>query len=261
MRLVEGYGALLLEKPVKTLAVADLHLGFEEELRSKGVRVPLQSIKIVEELVSVIKSTGAKRLVVVGDLKHNVQGPSRLEYEVLPRFVKPVKRLVEELIILPGNHDGKIEKVLTGHATLCRADGFVVEEESVGFTHGHVKPSIHVASMDFIVTGHLHPVLKIGRGGSSVRMGVWLKIRGDRRKLFTKLFKTDAPQASSEVSLIIMPSFNKIMQGRSVTELSQSSLTRGPLLRSGAFHLEEAEVIGLDGAFLGTLADLRRLVS
>ncbi|MEM0348814.1 MAG: metallophosphoesterase family protein [Candidatus Caldarchaeum sp.] len=261
MKLVEGHGALLLEKPVKTLAVADLHLGFEEELRSKGVRVPLQSLKIVDELVNVVESTGAKRLIVVGDLKHNVQGLSRLEYEIVPKFVNPVKRLVDELIVLPGNHDGKIEKVLSGYAKFCPADGFIVEEESVGFTHGHVKPSIDVVSMDVVVTGHLHPVLRIGRGGSSVRMGVWLRIRGDRRKLFTKLFKTDAPPSPSEIFLIIMPSFNKIMQGRSVTELSQSSLTRGPLLRSGAFDLDEAEVIGLDGTFLGTLAELRRLVS
>jgi len=39
-----------------------------------------------------------------------------------------------------------------------------------------------------------------------------------------------------------------------------SSLVRGPIINSGAFNLEEADVISLDGTVLGSLGDLRELV-
>jgi metallophosphoesterase superfamily enzyme len=50
LRLVDNQPALLLGEDVRTLVVADLHLGFEEELRGKGIRVPLQSHRLVDEL-------------------------------------------------------------------------------------------------------------------------------------------------------------------------------------------------------------------
>jgi metallophosphoesterase superfamily enzyme len=75
LRLVDNQPALLLGEDVRTLVVADLHLGFEEELRGKGIRVPLQSHRLVDELCALGRGTGARRLVVVGDFKHNVTGP------------------------------------------------------------------------------------------------------------------------------------------------------------------------------------------
>jgi hypothetical protein len=39
-----------------------------------------------------------------------------------------------------------------------------------------------------------------------------------------------------------------------------SRLVRGPILNSGAFNLEAADVISLDGTVLGSLAGLRELV-
>lgn len=261
MKFVEGHGALLLEKPVKTLAVADLHLGFEEELRSKGIKVPLQSPKIIQELSNLISQTEAKKLVVVGDLKHAVPGPSLLEFEIIPRLLKPLKKVCDEIVVVPGNHDGKIGKVLHGTAEVKPAKGFVVEEERVGFTHGHVKPDKSVLQMDVVVMGHLHPVLKIGTGVAAARMGVWLKLKGDRRKAAEVLYKQEAGNLEGEITLLVMPSFNKILQGRSVTELSESTIVRGPLLRTRAFNLSEADVFGIDGTYLGTLKELREVLT
>ncbi|MCS7110013.1 MAG: metallophosphoesterase [Candidatus Caldarchaeum sp.] len=257
MKFVEGHAAMVIEKPVKTLVVADLHLGFEEEYRSKGVKIPLQSPKIVEELRNLAAEQAAERLLVVGDLKHNVRGPSRLEYELLPKLLKPLKKVVDEIVVVPGNHDGKVAQLLAGLASVTPMKGFVVEEEKTGFTHGHVRPDRKVLLMDFIVTGHLHPVLKVGSGMSSARIGIWLRIRGNRRKAAEMLYGKDVEIFSGETTLLIMPSFNKMMQGRSVTEISESGLIRGPLLKTKAFDLTTAEVIGLDGAYIGTLRELR----
>lgn len=257
MRIVEDVGALLLEKPVRTLVVADLHLGFEEELRGKGVKVPLHSPKIITELTAAAEKNKAQRIIVVGDLKHEVRGLSKLEYRLFPQILKPLREAVNEILVLPGNHDGKVRKILGDLATVLPARGMVVLEEKTGLTHGHVKPNQQVLKMDVVVTGHLHPVLSVGAGASSVRMGVWLRLRGDRRKAYQALFGEAEKDVGGELVLLIMPSFNKFMQGRSVTELSETSLLRGPLLRTGAFNIAEAEVISLDGTLLGTLEELR----
>ncbi len=260
MRLVDNQPALLLGDEVRTLVVADLHLGFEEELRGKGIRVPLQSHRLVDELCALGRETGARRLVVVGDFKHNVTGPSSLETELIPRQLRRIKEVFEDVVIIPGNHDGRLENLVKEFASVAPARGLVFEEERVGLTHGHVKPDESLLKTRFLVTGHLHPVLRIGSGESGLRVRVWLRMRGERRKLYRALYGCNRSGPAGKITLLIMPSFNNALQGRSITDLAMSKLVRGPILNSGAFNLEAADVISLDGTVLGSLGGLRELV-
>jgi len=260
LRLVEGHPALLVEKPYRAVAVADLHIGFEEELRQRGVRVPLQSTKIMRELAQLVENTDADKLIVVGDLKHNVTGPSRLESEILPRFLKELGKHVDEVVVLPGNHDGQIDKVLGEFATFCPARGLFVEDEKIAFTHGHVKPDKTLLKASVIATGHLHPVLRMGSGEAGARIRVWLKLKGSKKQLCEALYREPCPGVKGDVTLLIMPSFNGMLQGRSIIDLSLSKLVRGPLLNTGVFDLDKAEVIALDGSVLGSLGRLREVL-
>jgi putative SbcD/Mre11-related phosphoesterase len=259
LRLLDNQPALLLGEDVRTLVVADLHLGFEEELRGKGIRVPLQSHRLVDELCALGRGTNARRLVVVGDFKHNVTGPSTLETELIPRQLRRMKEVFEDIVIIPGNHDGRLEDVVKDFASVAPARGLVLEEE-VGLTHGHVKPDESLLKTRFLVTGHLHPVLRIGSGESGLRVRVWLRMRGERRKLYRALYGGGWSGPAGKITLLIMPSFNNALQGRSITDLAMSRLVRGPILNSGAFNLEAADVISLDGTVLGSLGGLRELV-
>jgi len=262
LKLVENHPALLLEKPVKTIVVADLHIGFEEELRQKGLKVPVESGKLAEELMQLINMTGAEKVIVLGDLKHNVKGPSRLETKILPDFISTVRKYVDEFVIVPGNHDGKLEIILGGQAVIAPSKGLFIEEEKVLLTHGHVKPDKHFLSVArTIITGHLHPVLRIGYGDAGTKIRIWLRLVGKRKELVKKLYHEKTSKLKGEVELLVMPSFNNILQGRSVNDLGISSLVRGPLLNSGAFELGEADIIALDGSPLGKLAELRTLLA
>jgi metallophosphoesterase superfamily enzyme len=73
-----------------------------------------------------------------GDFKHNVTGPSTLETELIPRQLRRMKEVFEDIVIIPGNHDGRLEDVVKDFASVAPARGLVLEEE-VGLTHGHVK--------------------------------------------------------------------------------------------------------------------------
>jgi metallophosphoesterase superfamily enzyme len=59
-------------KELSLLAITDLHLGIEFELRKKGINIALQSEKFLKILEEAKKETNAKRIVVIGDVKHKV---------------------------------------------------------------------------------------------------------------------------------------------------------------------------------------------
>jgi metallophosphoesterase superfamily enzyme len=61
--------------------------------------------------------------------------------------------------------------------------------------------------------------------------------------------------------LFIMPSFNDFLGGRPLNETrprggAKDEMIAGPVLRSNAVNMENAEVYLLDGTFLGTLRQL-----
>ncbi len=261
MRFLNGHPALLIEKPFRAVVVTDLHIGFEEELRQRGIMIPLQSIKIVEDIAQLVEETKAEKVIVVGDLKHNVTGPSRLEYEILPSFLKKLKRYVDEIIVIPGNHDGDLDRVLGDLAVFQPSRGMLIAEEGVGLTHGHVKPDKRLLEARIIVTGHLHPVLRIGTGEAGARLRVWLRLKAPRKALYKALYGEETSHMKGDLTLLIMPSFNNLLQGRSITDLSATKLVRGPLLNTGVFDIDKAEVITLDGVYLGSLLTLREQLS
>jgi hypothetical protein len=60
-----------------------------------------------------------------------------------------------------------------------------------------------------------------------------------------------------------MPSFNDFLGGRALNETrpgpeGQATMI-GPMLRSGILNIDNAEIYLLDGTFLGTLNQLRRI--
>ena len=54
------------------LIVADLHIGLERELSEKGLHVPSQLRKMEARIIELLKNTGKERLIILGDLKHNI---------------------------------------------------------------------------------------------------------------------------------------------------------------------------------------------
>ncbi len=251
IRILLGKPAIIFDKPKRTVVISDLHLGFESELWSSGVRVPNSSWRIVEEITQLIHDVKAERLLIVGDVKHHIIGASWQEYKTLPRMFKHLRQHVEDILIIPGNHDGGLQDLIGDLATILPTRGYYVEEEKTGFFHGHVWPGEQLLNARTIIAGHMHPVVYLREDNNVVRQRVWLLLKTSRSKL--------RKRARGLVTLIIMPSFNGMLTGKDVTVVTQNS-GRSPLLRSGIFNLDEAEVITIDGVNLGKLAILKQEV-
>ncbi len=256
LRLIEGVPAVTLDKPKRTLVVSDLHLGFEEELLAQGIKVPPQSWRIIQNIVQLVKRVDASRLIILGDVKHQFKGPSRLEWRMLPRLFDQLCTVVKEIMILPGNHDGGIKKILGDKVVFLPTRGYFVKEEKVGLVHGHVWPSKQLLDAEIIIAGHLHPFIAFHEEAGTVKRRVWLRMRGSKAALAEKILKKPVKKYRGEITLLIMPSFNDLLSGTTVTNIEEISRGHGPLLRSGIFNLARAEVITIDGANLGYLASL-----
>jgi len=225
------------------LCAADLHIGLEDEMQSRGVIVPSQTERMQEELLEVAE--GCERLVLLGDIKHQVPGTSEQEHSELPRFFHALSRAFKDIDVVRGNHDVGIEDIQFRGVHIHPATGFVIGD--VGFVHGHVWPSNEVMSKRTLVMAHNHPAILFRDGvGHITTERCWLRCR----------FKEEAhgryPELPEEV--IVVPSLNRSLQGSPVN--LQGGRQIGPLFSKGMIDLENAQAYLLDGVHLGTVKSL-----
>ncbi|MEN2974732.1 MAG: metallophosphoesterase, partial [Candidatus Caldarchaeales archaeon] len=112
MKLVEGWPAIIIEKPDPAIVVSDIHYGFEVDLNDRGIRIPSQTMKITSSLMKLVKENGVQKVIILGDLKHKIPKSSRIEWEEMPRALKSLIEAGIEVHLIPGNHDGGIRKIL-----------------------------------------------------------------------------------------------------------------------------------------------------
>ena len=55
------------------------------------------------------KETGAKNLVILGDIKHNIPAIAMQEKYDVPNFFEELAPEFQKIVLIKGNHDGRIE--------------------------------------------------------------------------------------------------------------------------------------------------------
>jgi len=240
----------------RVLVVADLHLGIEAELASGGVGLPSQMPRVKERLVELIHRQEPDRLVLLGDVKHNVPIAAWQEWRELPEFFADLAELTR-IEIVPGNHDGDIEGMVPPEVKVHDVKGLVLgRRRRVGLIHGHAWPSPEVLKVELLVAAHNHPAVEF-RDELGARMiePVWLRCRLEPKKFPKKLqdaIKGDGPR------LLVVPAFSELVGGGAINRAIPEELL-GPMFKAGAVKLEDAEVHLLDGTFLGTAVALKEL--
>ncbi len=222
--------------------IADLHIGIETHLMSKGLNLESRTDEMFN---CILENFGScNRLVVLGDVKDTVPGSSKQEYKEIPIFFERLLGIFENIDIVRGNHDTNIEKFLPKRVVVRPSSGIIIGD--VGYIHGHVWPSEDVMNCETLVMGHEHPVVMFEDGiGKRSTEQCW--IRGSfvsGRKKFLR-----RPR-----SFVIVPSFNRMLGGSPVNINGGKFL--GPLVNSEFLDLDNAHVHLLDGIDLGRMSDL-----
>ncbi len=277
--LLPPYPAALLEtQQTRTMIIADLHIGWEMALAKQGIHVPTQTPKLLRKLESLVTTYKPDKLLILGDVKHTVATAETGEWHDIPDFFNELAKHVQHTSIVRGNHDGNLEPLLPENIEILPATGVALE--NVGFFHGHCWPSPALLKCRTLVMAHVHPVVAFrDQAGFRITRQVWINARCSTRWLAKILLQKSGKKTEKTVEetllrqfrikprtsqLFIMPSFNDFLGGRPLNEIRQrgygeNETVAGPLLRSQAVNMNDAETYLLDGTFLGTLNQLKAL--
>lgn len=252
----------LINEPALTvdgsLVVADIHIGIEYELSLSGIHIPTQVQRRTDRVLRYVEDTKVDRVILLGDIKHNVPRTTKLEQEDIPYFLRSIAEHAT-IDIVPGNHDSGLTYLIPWQEDLRiklhRSKGFVLQ--NIGFMHGHTWPALELLSCDYVVMGHNHPSIRLADPlGHLSAQPVWIRTRFVEavfRERYTDLEWFANPR------VIIMPAFNELAGGVAFNEATYDTLL-GPLFTNKAVELETAEVYLLDGTYLGTISQLRCFV-
>ncbi len=239
---VHGEPALFAEE-ISTIFIADMHIGLEHEIMLAGARIPPKTGEMQKRLLGILKETKAKTLVIAGDLKHNIPVSSFREEREIPRLVEALFETVDDIHLVPGNHDGGIQNYLPGDVKLHSNKGIVLGD--YGIWHGHCWPSEEVMASRTVLMGHVHPHVAFVDG---------VEARSSERCWVRGIWDFASAHKKYDVlgeGFIMLPAFNDLCGGSRVNDPGQRKI--GTVLRHGVADIAKAELFLLDGTNLGSV--------
>ncbi len=240
--------ALIVENSLKTLVIADIHIGIERELYHSGVNIPSQTQKHVTRILDYINRVKPDKIVLLGDIKHNIL-PSWQEKHEIPEFLEKLASYAS-VEIVPGNHDGNLGDIIPTNVRLHSMKGFVLDD--VGYFHGHAWPREELFSASTVVMSHNHPIVRlIDPLGYGMSEPVWIRTHFVEKVIRCRYNLSEWKNPE----VIIMPAFNQLCGGVVFNEPDEELL--GPMLNNNAIELDNAQVYLLDATYLGTLKGIR----
>ena len=228
----------------KILVIADLHIGIEHSLFKSGIVISAQSEKFQKSLGYLINQTGAKTLVILGDLKYDVPGISLREEREIPKLFEYLVGKVK-VVLTKGNHDTELKGLLPEKMKVYGSRGF--KSGKYGFFHGHAWPNKALMKCDYLFMGHLQPAVEfIDKFSYRSIQQVWLKGKLDQR-LIKKRYKISK---TGKLNIIVAPSFNRLSGSLAVNKFLKGELL-GPLLTNNILDISKTTAYLLDGTCLG----------
>ncbi|HIH74887.1 MAG TPA: metallophosphoesterase [Methanosarcina sp.] len=257
----------ILEEPALTakntetaLVIADIHLGIEWDLYRSGINLPSRMKERLDRILQYVQIVSPDRIVLLGDVKHNVPQVSWQEKDEIPHFLETLAGYAH-VDIIPGNHDGGIEFLFSGQKDIKvhSARGAVLD--GIGYFHGHTWPAPELLGASHVITAHNHPTVRFTDTlGYSIVEPAWIRTKFKAEILKERFGNLDFENRNywADPEVFIMPAFNELCGGVPFNESTQEDLL-GPVFSSGGIELENAEVYLLDGTRLGQIRNIRRL--
>ncbi len=190
-----GKCLLLTSKSERTLAIGDLHLGYEGSMRKSGVMIPVKLYeKSISDFDKIISETGnVDNIVILGDVKHEFGFILPDEWKYIVKFIEYVKTKCKKLIVIEGNHDTILFPILN---KMNVSGGDVFIWNNVAFTHGDKEfEGMNSKEIDYWVLGHGHPAVTLYEGAKKEKYKCFLSGKYKSKKV------------------IIVPSFFPLIEG------------------------------------------------
>jgi hypothetical protein len=184
----------------KTAVISDLHIGIEEAMNKQGMMVPrFHGKDIIKRLNRIFSRCNPDKIVINGDFKHEFGEISDQEWRDSMRVLD---HLMEkgEVILVRGNHDTIIEPIIRKRK-LSFTDHYLFGDCYI--CHGDKRQdNQEFESAKLIVVGHVHPSLRLSRGGR------------------TESYKCFLFGRFKEKDMIVMPSMSDSSVGTDISQLT-----------------------------------------
>lgn len=239
MELLPGVRAVQTAAYIESLsllAVSDLQLGQEEELRSHGHLVLDKELSgMKRRLGRLLRQTGATRLLFNGDIKHEFSRINQQEWSQILDLFDFFKEKAE-VILVRGNHDNMLFPI-------AQKRGFELVDYHVEggflFCHGHeVPPEDVLAGAEVVIIGHEHPAVRFDDG-----------VRAETAKCFLV-----GPWRGKQ--LVVLPSFSEMTVGTDIVTSPGLGPFLGEKKEFAAFVVVEDTVLRF-----GTVVDIEAALS
>lgn len=209
-----------------TIVLGDLHLGYEKALEEEGMYIPRINTKSIrEELNKIILKYEPKKIVLLGDIKHDFK---RTRYESRDEVRKIIELLgnAADVVVIKGNHDNFLQNILydTDIMALDYIDlaGFRME-------HGHEDSGKRP-----VIIGHEHPSVRLtGEMNGSLKLQCFLHMKKE--------------------GIIVIPPFSPLSMGSDLS-LCDSQSFMSPACK--AADTAEADVYAISELGILTLGKL-----
>ncbi|MCI4319873.1 MAG: metallophosphoesterase [Thermoplasmata archaeon] len=232
------------------LVVADLHLGLGATAAQARGPPPADAPTLAETVCLAARTSGARAIVVAGDVKQPIVGTPRALRPVIFDFFSTLLAEGLRVEIVLGNHDVGLTPHLPREVHVAPPSGVV--RSGVGIFHGHRWPSARVLKAPLLVVGHLHPGVRLAPTPDEDRGKVrcWLRATYAPGPVPRKR-NAHLPRRFAARELVVLPALNPIT---GTEALNRQRPSRG---RSFLFQrfLSDARVRAylLDGTDLGEL--------
>ena len=244
-RIIDSEPALILENDKKNLVISDLHIGFEHKFSSNKIPNSKNSSinDIINNVKKIIKKENPETLILLGDVKSSIQNITKSEWNDVPYFFEELKSL--EIILIPGNHDANITRLIPDNVTLISSKGMIIDD--VLLTHGHTMPSKNYSNVNNIIMGHIHPVYF---DENSLLNGerIWISIKTDKSTIF--------PSAKGKINITIVPSFNPYFYATEKRYYKKSISPIVEKIKGSAI----AKIATLDGTIIGNESIINQIL-
>jgi len=148
-----------------TVVIADLHLGFSVVGYSLPRGILAKMLK--NEALAILSYLDGlpeyiDRIIILGDVKEAIGVSRGIQRRQIEFFFKKLIRRFSQIVVVRGNHDGRLSEALSGFGSVEIVDFFLDKFGGVNIlmAHGHKRvPSSLFGDADIIFIGHIHPAI------------------------------------------------------------------------------------------------------
>ncbi|QIW25352.1 metallophosphoesterase [Sulfolobus sp. S-194] len=202
-----------------SIILSDVHIGYEEEMASKGIFIPKvqkkRFLNIFNRAREVFKTN---KLIINGDLKHSFSKLTKQEKTELNEIFRILKDEGTEITIIRGNHDNYLSLVTENYDNIKLVESLIVD--NIVIFHGHTN--IDVDENKIYIIGHEHPRLGLrDKLGFVRRMQCFLVTPLKNNSKVIVLPAIGIYQAGNDISLNHSNYMSPLMREYSILEKSK----------------------------------------